>query len=147
MSLRWRHIRRTLKTMQPQSRQRRSSHRHTTKSGLRSIGSLHESEKSEDNLTSPPFLGSLHGVMRGGASPFLGSLHGVMNGDRPDTDERGSEPPGGKDVAVCGSGSSAVCARGTTVEGCIAHLGVHYSIGNRLSRSLVVIYCYTWTVP
>ena len=55
-------------------------------------------EKSEDNLTSPPQLTTLDDVWRG-VSPFQ-QLDDVRNGDRPDTDERGSEPPGGKDVAV-----------------------------------------------
>ena len=37
--------------------------------------------------------------MRSGESPFRVDPQDARNGDRPDT-ARGSEPPGGKDVAV-----------------------------------------------
>ena len=73
--------------------------RHTTQLGLHFKHAQHV--RSEDNLTSPLLLGSLHGVMRSGESPFLGSLHGVMNGDRPHTDEPAPEElTGGRDVPV-----------------------------------------------
>ena len=83
--------------------------------------------RSEEYLTSPP-VDSLQRV-RGGESPFRVEPQDVRNGDRLDTDERGSEPPGGKDVVVC-YGTVTI---DSTME-CAALQRVHDSFGHRLSH-------------
>ena len=66
--------------------------------------------------------------MRSGESPFRVDPQDARNGDRPDT-ARGSEPPGGKDVAV------DYVRR--TIDGttrCAALYDVHGSFGHRLNH-------------
>ena len=79
--------------------------------------------RSEDTLASP--LVDSPQAVSSGESPFK-SPQAVKNGDQSCTEERGSEPPGGKDVAVSYVRRTIDSTRGAALE-------VHGSFGHRLS--------------
>ena len=98
--------------------------------------------RSEDNLTSPLHIDSPQCV-RGGESPFsIDSPECAKNGDQSCTDERGSEPPGGKDVAVCYGTVTTDSTRGAALQsmyGSFVHrLSHHWDVLQHVDGSVTV---------